>query len=58
MSPREDHYLIMAAAVMILAPFLLAGYAYYFLATTFAQERAVAASQNWSRTLDATSRAR
>lgn len=49
----EDRYLLVGAAVMIVAPFLMAGYVYYFLSTTYAQQRSVEASQNWVRVLDA-----
>lgn len=49
MRVSEDRYLIAGAVVMIIGPLALAGYAYYFLATTYAQQQAMQSLQTWVR---------
>lgn len=44
--------MLIGAAFVIVTPFLLAGYVYYFLSTTYAQQRSVEASRNWSHVED------
>lgn len=52
MSVNEDRYLLAAAALVVVTPFLVGGYVYFFFKTTYAQRQAVQASQNWVRVLD------
>lgn len=51
-SVNEDRYLLAAAAMIIVTPFIVGGYIYLFLKTSLAQARAVQAAQTWSRVLD------
>ncbi len=51
-SINEDRYLLAAAAIIIVAPFLLGGYVYFYLRTSFAQAQAVRSAQTLTRVLD------
>lgn len=52
MAPEETRYLTIAAVVVIITPLALAAYVYWFLITTYAQQRAVQAAREHVRVLD------
>jgi CBS domain containing-hemolysin-like protein len=51
-APNEDRYLLIAVSLITFVPLFLAGYAYYYLAITYAQKNAVYAAQQNIRVLD------
>lgn len=51
-TPNENRYLLIAVSIITFAPLFLAGYAYYYLAITYAQKNAVYAAQESIRVLD------